>query len=244
MTAACVTGDATSAAAWTAALGGARADLLLTDPPYCLLTRRRKGGDPRDPKGKKNDASEVVGRFESVRAYRDFPRAWLERAVAHLSPAAPLVIWTNLLGRAPIVEVAAALGYGARWGEFVWAKRTREKNSGEELLRMVETALVLGRAARPLPAPADPATPWAVVAGYDDDGEAERWGSHPNHKPFGVLEPLVRTWSRPGQRVVDCFAGSGSIPAAALKLGRVPACIELQPAWAAKVTARLREGAP
>jgi site-specific DNA-methyltransferase (adenine-specific) len=78
-----------------------------------------------------------------------------------------------------------------------------------------------------------------VVAGYDDDGEAEKWGSHPSHKPFGVIEPLIRTWSAVGQLVLDPFAGSGSIPAAAARLGREVACIELEPDWAQRVAHRL-----
>lgn len=234
----CVQADSTTEAAYAQALSGERAALLLTDPPYCLLTRRRRGGDARDPKDRKNEHG-PVRRFEDVREFRAFTRSWLKLAVAHVEPGAPLVIWMNLLGRAPVREVAGELGYGHLWGEFVWAKRTREGNSGEELLRMVETALVLGKAPLP-PAPATaPATPWAVVAGYDDDGEAARWGNHPNHKPFGVLEPLLRTYARPGALVLDPFAGSGSIPAAALRLGRRAACMELEETWAERVTARL-----
>jgi DNA modification methylase len=38
------------------------ADILVTDPPYCLLHRRRKNGDLRDPKirQKKLDDSDTV----------------------------------------------------------------------------------------------------------------------------------------------------------------------------------------
>ncbi len=239
----CIAGDSTTATAWAEALQGRRARLLLTDPPYCLLTRRRKGGDEREKKGRKLDAG-PVRRFEDVRAYRGFTRAWLAAAAPHLDPGAPLVVWTNLLGRSPILEEAAALGWGTLRGEYVWGKRTREGNSGEELLRVVETALVLTRGPAPAPAPGDLPLPWAVVAGYDDDGQAARWGNHPNHKPFGVLEPLVRAWSRPGELVVDPFAGSGSIPAAARALGREVACIELEPEWAARTARRLEEARP
>lgn len=235
----CQQGDSTRDETWRRALDGRKADALISDPPYCLLTRRRKDGDLRDAKHKKIDRG-PVRRFENVREFRDFTRAWLEVAVRYLTPDAPLVLWMNLLGREPMTAVCRELGYPHVRGEYVWGKRTREGNSGEEILRVVETALVYTRAPAPPMTDASPALPWAAVAGYDDDGEATRWGSHPNHKPFGVLEPLVRTWSHPGALVVDPFAGSGSIPAAALKLGRDVACIELEGDWAARVTERLR----
>jgi site-specific DNA-methyltransferase (adenine-specific) len=236
----CIAGDATTFHPYREALGDRRADLLFTDPPYCLLTRRRKNGAERDPKGIKNEGPNVR-RFEDVRSYRDFTRAWLGHAVQHLSTTAPLIVWTNLLGRSPIREVAHELGFSAQWGEYVWGKKTREANSGEELLRVVETALVLGRQPLPVLRTDEPARPWAAIAGYDDDGEAQRFGNHPNHKPFGVLEPLVRSFSRPGQLILDCFAGSGSLPAAALRLGRLVACIEIDATWAERVTHRLME---
>lgn len=231
-------GDSTTWDPWVKALQGDRAHLLLTDPPYCLLTRRRKSGERRDPKKVKNEGPEVR-RFESVSEYREFTKAWMAHAQACTLPEAPWIIWTNLLGKAPILAEAQAHGRPNCWGEFTWAKRTREGNSGEELLRVVEVALVLSPVPMPALAAAAPARPWAVVAGYDDDGEATTWGSHPNHKPFGVLEALVRTYSQPGQLIVDCFAGSGSIPAAAARLERRAAAIEKSAEWAKRVKARL-----
>ena len=234
----CVAGDARLEATWDAALQGERAALLLTDPPYCLLTRRRKGGDLRDKRaGVKIDRDPVV-RFEDVRGYRKFTEEWLPKAAARCDGA--LVIWTNFLGKQPIRTVALGLGY-RELGEFVWAKQTTEHEGNEQLLRVYEAALVFSKAPLPPLSPADPQRVWCVAAGYDDEGEAQRFFAHPNHKPFGVLEPLVRQWSRPGDLVVDPFAGSGSIPAAALRLGRRAACSEIEKEWAERVTRRLVE---
>ena len=108
-------------------------------------------------------------------------------------------------------------------------------------MRVYETALVFLPGPLPGLGPGDVQRVWCVAAGYDDDGEAARWGNHPNHKPFSVLEPLVRQWSRPGDLVLDPFAGSGSIPAAALRLQRRVACIEIDAGWAAKVSRRISE---
>jgi site-specific DNA-methyltransferase (adenine-specific) len=59
-----------------------------------------------------------------------------------------------------------------------------------------------------------------------------------------VLEPLIRQWSRAGDVVLDPFAGSGSIPAAALRLGRRAACSEIEAEWAGRVSQRLRNVRP
>jgi site-specific DNA-methyltransferase (adenine-specific) len=245
--ASCISGDARDEQSYTRALGGRAAHALVTDPPYCLLTRRRKEGDPRDPKGRKIEGEPVL-RFESVRDYRQFTESWLPKAVARLERGAPVILWTNFLGKEPLLAVARAQGYLHLQGEYAWAKLPGQRRgpgvlrSNEELLRIYEVALVLLRGPPPPRPPDAPPEVWAAVAGYDDDGEAARWGSHPNHKPFGILEPLLRAWTRPGQVVLDPFAGSGSIPAAAQRLGRDPACIELRPEWAQRVTARLGGG--
>ncbi|MBM7118277.1 DNA-methyltransferase [Archangium primigenium] len=241
----CVRADAREPGGYRHVLGETRAAFLHTDPPYCLLTRRRKGGDLRDPREHKKIDRNPIVRFETVRDYRTFTEAWMTRAVAHLTPDAPLAIWTNLLGKEPILATARALGFEHLRGEYVWGKRTTDKNANEQMLRVYEVALVLARTPAPEPRLEDPPTTWAVVGGYDDDSEAARWGNHPHHKPFSVLEPLVRTWSRPGDWVLDPFAGSGSMPAAAVRLGRKAACLEVEPEWAERVAGRLREtGAP
>jgi site-specific DNA-methyltransferase (adenine-specific) len=237
----CLAADACRGESYDRALASERADALITDPPYCLLTRRRAGGDLRDPRAHKKIDRDPAVRFESVREYRAFTQAWLPLAAARLAPEAPLVIWTNQLGKAPLLEVARQAGWAHLRGEFVWGKRTHDKNSNELTLRVYETALVLSRAPSAPARPEDPALPWAVATGYDDEGEGARWGDHPHHKPHSALEPLIRTWTRPGQRILDPFAGSGSIPVAALRLGRRVACLELRPEWAEQVTRRMRE---
>ncbi len=43
---------------------------------------------------------------------------------------------------------------------------------------------------------------------------------YPTQKPLGILERIVRVHSRPGERVLDFFAGSGTTGVAARKYGR------------------------
>jgi adenine-specific DNA-methyltransferase len=50
---------------------------------------------------------------------------------------------------------------------------------------------------------------------------------HPTQKPLIVLRPLIEAFSKPGQLILDPFAGSGSTAVAATQLGRRYLAIEL-----------------
>src|SRR3989454_11869986 len=191
----CLNGDARVEETYRSALAGERARLLLTDPPYCLLTRRRKGGEVRDKRaGVKIDREPVV-RFADVRAYRRFTEEWLPKAAAR--DEGPIIGRTNLLGKEPIRAVARELGHGEA-GEFLWAKRTSQHEGNEQLLRVYETALVFLRSPLPQLQAADVQRVWCVAAGYDHDREGRRLGRHSEYQAVFVLEPLLRPWSPPG----------------------------------------------
>ncbi len=66
-------------------------------------------------------------------------------------------------------------------------------------------------------------------------------GKHPAEKPAALLEHAISATTYPGDIVLDCFAGSGSTALAALKLKRRAVSIEIDPAWARKIAARVEE---
>jgi len=131
-----ICGDCRSKDAYTSlGLGKGRqqqqANVLLTDPPYCILERRRKGGDLRDDKGKRRKVetgagqlNEEIPRFASVKDFTAFTRSWIEVCINEaLTPDATLVIWMNGLGQGPVVSVCQDFGYSLI-GEYIWAKET------------------------------------------------------------------------------------------------------------------------
>ena len=228
-----VRGDSTSREVYELVLKGDLADLILADPPYCLLTRRnKKTGALRDPKKAKIN-HEAVTRFRNVKEYRTFTQSWMDHSIQVLSPQGYFIIWTNFLGKSPIVEVAKKLGLHFI-DEFKWGKLSKEKQGNEVLVRLYEVALIFSKSKKgPIDnTPSDYYLANSIISHYDEDGEASEFNNHPNHKPFTVLEPLIKNYSRPGQRVLDPFTGSGSTPAAAVKLNRVISGIELLPEWA------------
>ena len=64
---------------------------------------------------------------------------------------------------------------------------------------------------------------------------------HPTQKPLSVLTPLLKTFSAPGNLVLDPFSGSGSTLLAAKQLGRDYVGIELDAGYHAIATRRLAE---
>jgi hypothetical protein len=232
---------------------GVLAHALVTDPPFLLLTPRRARAASARPR--KLHAPEVV-RFADAAAYLAFSRAWLAAALPHVSRAGTLAIFTNALGRAPLVAACAEQGWALE-GAIPWAKYAaragappQRSSASEVLLRVYETALVLRT-----PATARAPThltrgSLALLSPYADEDVAGGGEGgphpHPHAKPRGALLPLLAALTRPGDIVLDCFAGSGAIPAAAKAAGRVGLGMELRADWAAQAQARVlreREGA-
>jgi DNA modification methylase len=61
---------------------------------------------------------------------------------------------------------------------------------------------------------------------------------HPSPKPLPLIEELIRCSSRPGDLVLDPFAGTGVVGAAAGELGRRWLCIDCDPKWAEEANQR------
>ena len=75
--------------------------------------------------------------------------------------------------------------------------------------------------------PQVPAQPLPDVMPWEYSGNRH----HPTEKPVGSLKPLIESFTRPGDIVLDPFAGSGSTCVAAAKCGRRYIGIELLPQY-------------
>ena len=232
-------GDSTASADIQAVMAGEKARLILADPPYCLLKRRRKDGRERNPKRHKI-YHEAVRRFENVQEYYGFTKGWMQLCAQHLTDDGIFVVWTNFLGGKPIRNVADELGLH-HLGDYVWAKLSKEGSGNEQLARIYEFAPIFGVQPKAPLTDLSQLPPRHHISGYDSDKEGAKWGGHPNHKAFRVLEPLIRYYTQPGDRILDPFTGSGSTPAAAIRLGRVVSGLELRPQWADMTQQRMAQ---
>jgi len=67
---------------------------------------------------------------------------------------------------------------------------------------------------------------------------------YPTQKPLKVIERIVRVHSRPGQRLLDFFAGSGTFGEAAVKLGREVVLVDHNPEAVEVMQRRLAFASP
>ncbi len=65
---------------------------------------------------------------------------------------------------------------------------------------------------------------------------------HPTEKPAGILEPLIRYSTAPGDTVLDPFGGSCSTARAARALGRKAVCVEASEEYLERAVAALGQG--
>ncbi|MHC4077402.1 MAG: DNA-methyltransferase [Planctomycetota bacterium] len=71
----------------------------------------------------------------------------------------------------------------------------------------------------------------------------ERTG-YPTQKPLGILNRIIRVHSRPGDLVLDCFAGSGTTGEAAVREGRRALLVDNNPEAAGIMKKRLEFARP
>ncbi len=113
-------------------------------------------------------------------------------------------------------------------GNFVWAKSYASSTGYTQ--RRHECAALLAKGIPPRPSCALP----DVLTGRYTGNRL-----HPTQKPVELLEKFIQTYSRPGEIVLDPFAGSGSTAVAARQLNRRFIAIELLKTYADAAQKRL-----
>jgi DNA methylase len=73
-----------------------------------------------------------------------------------------------------------------------------------------------------------------------DFGVVERGTLHPTQKPVALFEYLIKTYTNPGDTVLDNTAGSGTTAIAAENCGRKWVCIERDETYTAKAVDRIK----
>ncbi len=179
-------------------LPGEAVDLVVTDPPYLVNYRDRSGRTVTNDSG----SPEFLGAFSDL--YRV------------LKPNSFCVCFYGWNRVDQFFGAWRKAGFRPV-GHIVWHKDYSSKSGF--LHSRHEQAYLLAKGN-----PGRPAKPLADVQPWEYSGNR----AHPTEKAVGILSPLIQAFSKPGDIVLDPFAGSGSTAVAAALSGRRYIGIELE----------------
>lgn len=190
----------------------ASVDLVVTDPPYLVNYRSRDGR--RCP----NDDNDLWLLPAFTQVGRVLKRDRFCVSFYGWNKADRFLAAWKAAGLYPV-------------GHLVW---TKDYHSKERFVRYAhESAYLLAKGSPPKP---------HLVLRDVLDWRYSGNTLHPTQKPVMALLPLIMAYSRPGDIVLDPFAGSGSTAVAAEILGRRYIAIELSEQYAKIARDRLRTG--
>lgn len=186
-------------------------NLIVTDPPYLVNYQDRDG------RSIANDRADDWLAPAFLQLYR---------VLADNSLAVSFYGWNKV---DKFVNAWRAAGFRLV-GHIVFAKQYQSKASFLGYRHESAYLLAKGR-------PATPAKPLPDVLPWRYTGNR----LHPTQKPVECLVPLIETFSKPGDIVLDPFAGSGSTGIAAFQAGRRFFGIELDEKYHQAATTRLEQ---
>ena len=235
-----ICGDSTDKKVLTRLMGGAEADMLLTDPPYGVSYV-----------GKTADALTIDNDSMVDREFLAFLTKAFKAADGALKPGGAFYIWHADLRSLVFREAAAAAGWTIRQC-LVWVKNVfvlgrqdyqwkhepclygwkdgaahsfvdlRNETTVQEDER--EAPDIDNMTADELRALIREAPTTVMV-----EQKPPRNAMHPTMKPIKLMARCIRNSTRPGDIVLDTFGGSGSTLLAAQQMGRVCYTCELDP---------------
>lgn len=114
-----------------------------------------------------------------------------------------------------------------------WIKTPSTKNFSKHLGRFVEHILIFRRGST-----FNNDLHWSNYTGVYTDILLKKQ-EHPYEKPLSLMERLVAIYSKPGDTILDPFAGSGTTLLASRNLGRRSVGVEIDPIWCELMETRL-----
>ena len=221
-------GDATKAKDMARLMGGERADLLWTDPPYGV-----------DYVGKTSRALTISGdvpaKLEEL-LHRSFAQV-----AAVLAEGAALYV-AHPAGAASVLFLQAFLAQGWRLHQsLVWVKDQMVLGHADYHYRHEPIAYGY--------APGSGRRGRGAEGWYGGNGESSvlevprprASSTHPTMKPVELIRRCLKNSSKPGERVLDPFCGSGSTLVACEATGRRGYGMEIDPSYCDVVLARFKE---
>ncbi len=218
-------GDSTRAADVERILGGERATLLSTDPPYCVnYTGNDRPIHDGKPSGKDWSA---VYREVDIKDLGAFLDGMFSACLPFIEPSAAVYLWHAHVQQ-PTIAAAFERHELLLHQVIVWVKPTATFGHCYYRWRHEPCAFGWRRGHRPEHGHGALETVWEI----DWEGKQRIVGNeHPTQKPVRLFEIPMEQHTKAGAIVLEPFSGSGSQLIAAEKLNRRCRAIEIAPAF-------------
>jgi len=216
-------GDATKPADVELLLTGSKASMAFTDPPY-NVSLGDHGGQQRGARKRRiaNDSMDPI-------AWETFVRAWGRNLLASVDGAIYVAMSSKEM---PLVSLVLA-EEGGHWSYTIIWHKDRFVLGRADYQRAYEPIWFGWREGS--------SHHWCGDRDQDDVWEIARPSDaplHPTMKPLSLMERAINNSSKPGDLVLDLFAGSGSTLIACERTGRRCSAVELDPRYADVILAR------
>lgn len=206
--------------------------MLLTDPPYNVaLGQHYRPSELKQIHRRQDGLCIDNDQWDDDEAFIEFLVKAFSSALDALSPGAAFYIWYASTQSANFLEAAKRAGMTIRQ-LLVWAKNTFALGRQDYQWRH-EPCLYGWKDGAAHHWYAD--RKQTTVLEFDKPLRSEE---HPTMKPVKLFAYLVRNSSRPGDLVLDPFAGSGTTVIACEQLKRRAAVMELDPHYASVIVER------
>lgn len=234
-------GDSTRAEDVKRLTGGEKMDLLVTDPPYNVDYHGAAGTIENDAMEEKSFEEFLRAAFKSSRATLKQGAAWyIFYANAHgetvhrasrkeLGEVREVLIWAKssfVIGRQDYQWQHEPCVYGWTPGAGHYFTEARDESTIIDDFANINK-MSATEAKRLLKEILQGDTPTTVIRENKPAASAD----HPTMKPVRLIARLIRNSSRPGEKVLDLFGGSGTTLIAAEQLNRRAFLVEYDPRY-------------
>ena len=191
-------------------IGDSSIDLVVTDPPYKVITGGRNGGVKGKPSGILTENKQLM---------KSIPKAdlWLSECFRVMKDGTHIYIMTNTLNLTSYLNIVNTVGFKLH-NLLVWNKNNTTPNRW--YMKNCEYVIFARKGfAKSINNPSS-----QTVHSFDNIIGNKQ---HPTEKPVELMKLYVENSSQVGDTVLDPFMGSGSTGVACKELGRNFIGIEL-----------------